>query len=216
MSFMNTVAPHLIHVGAILYLICFLFRDQIALRMFALAGDVAYTGYYYSAAAQPLWEAIVWIIPNMAINIVMIAIILRDNKHTSLNDDEMSLLQNMPGLKPSQFRALLKLAQWERPGESRGLTVENETLDRLYYVLSGSVSVSKGERSFPLSAPVFIGELAYLRRKSATATVTAGADALLVSWPHEALRKATEADPELNNAFALLLNNDLAEKVARG
>ena len=38
------------------------------------------------------------------------------------------------------------------------------------------------------------------------------------SQPHtvEALRKATEADPELNNAFALLLNNDLAEKVARG
>ncbi|MFO1032618.1 MAG: cyclic nucleotide-binding domain-containing protein [Hyphomicrobiales bacterium] len=215
MDYLHSVGQHLIHVGAILYLICFLFRNQIALRMFALAGDVAYTAYYFTAASHPLWEAIIWIIPNMGINIVMIALILRDSKHTSLSDDEISLLQHLPTLRPSQFRSLLRLPKWERPAEPRQITTENQSLDTLYYVLSGTVDVDKAGRHIAVTPPAFIGELAYLRKKPATATVTAGADALIVSWPHEALRKATEKDAELASALALLLNTDLAEKVAR-
>jgi Cyclic nucleotide-binding domain len=216
MTFVDNVAPHLIHLGAVLYLICFLFRDQILLRSFAIAGDFAYTAYYFTAAAHPLWEAIAWIIPNMAINIVMILLILRDRRMTTLSDDEMSLFQNLRGLNPGQFRRLIKLGNWESTDAAKTLTEEGKPLDRLYYVLRGDVEVNKGDRKIRVDPTVFIGELAYLRKKPATATVNVAPGAVVVSWSHADLERATSKDMGLNAALGILLSNDMAEKVARG
>jgi Cyclic nucleotide-binding domain len=216
MAFVDNVAPHLIHLGAVLYLICFLFRDQILLRSFAIAGDLAYTAYYFTAASHPLWEAIAWIIPNMTINIVMIFFILRDRRMTSLSDDEMSLFQNLRGLNPGQFRRLIKLGNWENVEAQKTLTEEGKPLDRLYYVLRGDVEINKGERNIKVDPTVFIGELAYLRKKPATATVSVRPGAVIVSWSHADLERATTKDAGLNGALGVLLSNDMAEKVARG
>ena len=197
MALIDTVAPHLIHVGAMLYLICFLFRDQIALRSFAITGDLAYTAYYFTAAEKPLWEAIAWIIPNILVNIVMIYIILRDRRMTSLSDDEMSLFQNLRGLNPGQFRRLLKLGSWENTETSKILAEEGKPLDRLYYVLRGDVEVKKGDRLITVDPTVFIGELAYLRKKPATATVSVSPGSVIVSWAHHDLERATAKDEGL-------------------
>jgi hypothetical protein len=43
---LNWVVPNLIHIGALCYLVCFLFRDQLWLRIFAVLGDLVYTGFY--------------------------------------------------------------------------------------------------------------------------------------------------------------------------
>lgn len=211
----EAMAQHLIHVGAVLYLICFLFRDQIALRTFAIAGDFAYMAYYFTASSSPLWEAIFWIIPNMGINIVMIFLILRDRRMTVLSDDEMSLFQNLRGLSPGQFRRLMKLGKWRTLEEPVALTQEGQSLDQLHYVLKGDVEVDKSGRKIRVDPAVFIGELAYLRGKPATATVTAGREAVVVSWSHQDLRRAIAKDNDLSQSLATLLNADLAEKVAR-
>lgn len=211
----DAMAQHLIHVGAVLYLICFLFRDQIALRTFAIAGDFAYMAYYFTASSSPLWEAIFWIIPNMGINVVMIFLILRDRRMTVLSDDEMMLYQNLRGLNPGQFRRLIKLGKWRTLQEPLTLTQEGNALDQLHYVLKGDVEVDKSGRKIKVDPAVFIGELAYLRGKPATATVIAGKDAVVVSWSHDDLKKAITKDNELSQSLAALLNADLAEKVAR-
>jgi Cyclic nucleotide-binding domain len=215
MTLVQTVAPHLIHVGAVLYLVCFLFRDQILLRSFAIAGDFAYTAFYFTAASQPLWEAIAWIIPNMGINMIMIFLILRDRRMTTLSDDEMSLFQNLRGLNPGQFRRLMKLGQWEKTNTPKTLTEEGKPLQNLYYVLRGDVQIKKGDRNIKVEPTVFIGELAYLRKKPATATVSVAANAVIVSWTHADLERATAKDQGLNTALGILLSNDMAEKVAR-
>jgi hypothetical protein len=215
-SLIQEALPHLIHLGAILYLICFLFRDQILLRSFAILGDFAYMAFYFTAAGQPLWSAIAWIIPNVGINIVMIFLILRDRQMMPLSDDEMSLFQNLRGLNPGQFRRLIKLGKWQRVEEETQITEEGKDLDRLYYVLSGDVEVDKGGRKIKVEPAVFIGELAYLRKKPATATVRVKPGAVFVSWAHASLEQVTKKDDGLAAVLGTLLSNDLAEKVARG
>jgi hypothetical protein len=215
-SLTQDVLPHLIHLGAILYLICFLFRDQILLRSFAILGDFAYMAFYFTAAGQPLWSAIAWIIPNMGINIVMIFLILRDRQMMPLSDDEMSLFQNLRGLNPGQFRRLIKMGKWQRVDEETQITEEGKDLDRLYYVLSGDVEVDKAGRKIKVEPAVFIGELAYLRKKPATATVRVKPGAVFVSWAHSSLEQVTKKDDGLAAVLGTLLSNDLAEKVARG
>ena len=40
---------NIVHFGAALYLIGFLFREQIVLRAFVIAGDLVYISYFYFA-----------------------------------------------------------------------------------------------------------------------------------------------------------------------
>jgi CRP-like cAMP-binding protein len=151
----------------------------------------------------------------MGINIVMIILITRDRRVSSLTDHELSLFQNLRGLTPGQFRRLMKLGRWQTLEEPLVMTREGQALDRLYYILQGEADISKADRSFKVDSGLFIGELAFLRNKPATATVTGAPGAVLVSWSHADLQRATAKDQDFSHALSLLLSADLAEKVAR-
>lgn len=207
---------NIIHLGALFYLVCFTFRNQLYLRIFAILGDLCYSMYYFSAAERPLWDAIGWAALNIAINLLMIALIIRDSRISNLNDDELNLFRNLRGLSPGQFRKLMQIGKWTKATERDRLTTEGETLDRLHYVLDGKVQIDKSGRQIFVDPAVFIGELAFLRQKPATATVHVSPQSLYVTWTHAELNRALNKNDELRNAMAMLLNNDLAEKVARG
>lgn len=211
---LDAVLPNLVHLGAMLYLICFLFRDQINLRCFAIAGDLAYTGFYFGAADVPLWSAIFWSGLNVVINVIMIGLILRENRMSHFDDNELTLFRNLRGLTPGQFRKLLKLGTWGRAKVREQLAEEGQPLDRLHYVLDGGIEISKAGRIITADPAIFIGELAFLRDKPATATVHVAPGALYVSWPRAALNAALAKDEALRNALGALINTDLAEKVA--
>ena len=49
------VSENIVHVGALLYLAGFLFRNQIVLRSLIIAGDFVYILYFYFAPDVPLW-----------------------------------------------------------------------------------------------------------------------------------------------------------------
>lgn len=206
---------NIVHVGALLFLVGFTFRNQIYLRTFAIVGDSCYTIYYFVATDKPLWNAMFWSTMGMAINLFMIALILRDTRISPLNDDELNLFRNLRGLSPGQFRKLMQIGKWTRATERDCLTEEGKELDKLHYVLDGKVEINKSGRQILAEPAVFIGELAFLRQKPATATVHVQPQALYVTWSHFELNKALNKSDELRNALAMLLNNDLAEKVAR-
>jgi hypothetical protein len=211
----QTVLPHMVHLGALLYLVCFLFRNQIYLRLFALLGDFAYIAYYFGVSTEPLWAAIVWSALNVLVNVLMMWYLVKDQHMTRLSDNELSLYQNLKGLTPGQFRKLISKAQWRTAPDSTVLTVEGLDVSELHYVLSGGVEIAKLGRSFDMFEPSFIGELAYLRTKPATATVRTKPGAVYVSWPHHALRDLVTKDEALQQSLTQILNVDLAEKLAR-
>ncbi len=214
MPSLEQILPSLVHVGAIFYLVCFLFRNQIALRFFAILGDLTYTAYYYVASSLPLWSAIYWSLLNVAINVLMIGLILRDQRVTHLDENQLRLFRALPALSPGQFRSLLKLGQWNKAGEDHILTREGQQLDMLYYVLDGEISIQKGDRRFMIGPLKFIGELAYMRDKPASATVRIPKGTVYVSWPQAALKKISLRDEALRNALQAMLSADLAEKLA--
>jgi hypothetical protein len=215
MPTLSEIAPHLVHLGAVLYLICFLFRDQIMLRCFAIAGDFAYVTYYFNVTDQPLWGAIFWNIPNIGINLAMIALILRDRGTASYTENEMKLFGSLPPIAPTDFRKLLRSGKWNVAEADVVLAREGEPLDHLHYVLEGGVEVEKGGRNIPVEPGLFIGEIAFLTNRPATANVKVAAKSLYFSWPREALQKAREKDQGLAGAIGSMLNADLAGKLAR-
>ncbi len=215
MEILVSAMPHLIHLGALLYFVCFLFRDQVWLRCFAILGDICYVLFYLGIPGETLWSAIFYSGLNMAINIIMISMVVNDRRQTKLSDDEMRLYQGFAGMTPGDFRRLAKIGSWKRVTEKDVITEEGKSLDQLYYVLEGEIDIQKGNRNFPVPAGVFIGEVAYLKQMPASATVTLKPGALCMSWPHEALRTAVEKHDGLKQSLSLLLSADLATKVAR-
>lgn len=208
-------ADNLVHLAAIATLVCYLFRDQIKLRSFAVAGDLLLAAYYFFAFAEPLWNPLYWSLANVLINTGMIIMLLRDHRMSLLSDNEMRLFRGLETLSPGQFRKLLKMAMWHEETETRQLTTEGEMLDTLYYVLDGKVSISKQGRVIEAGPMLFIGEIAFLRDKAATATVKTSNASLYVSWKQSELRDLFRKNDDLKNAMGALLSADMADKVAR-
>lgn len=209
------IAQNFVHLGAVLYLVCFLFRDQILLRSFAIAGDTAYVIYYYNVSDQPLWGAIFWNIPNAAVNLAMIAVILRDRRTTSFSENELKLYRCLKTLSPSDFRKIAKLGKWTRTTAEMPLAEEGQPLDMLHYVVEGDVEIHKGGRRIHVEPGLFIGEVAFLRKRTASATVKVAAGSLYISWPHSTLLRMQDRNEGLRNAINSMLSVDMADKVAR-
>lgn len=206
---------NLVHLAAVFTLVCYLFRDQIKLRTFAVLGDGLLSVYYYLAFAEPLWNPLYWSLANVLINTGMIVMLLRDRRMSLLSDNEMRLFRGLETLSPGQFRKLIKLATWHEAEGERQLTTEGEMLDTLYYVLDGKVSIGKQGRMIAAGPKLFIGEIAFLRDKAATATVRTADTSLYVSWKQTELRDLFRKNEDLKNAMGALLSADMADKVAR-
>lgn len=206
---------NLVHLSAIFTMVCYLFRDQIKLRTFAVLGDSILSAYYYLAFPDPLWNAMYWSIANVVINAAMILVLLREHRMSLLSDNEMMLFRSLDTLTPGQFRKLLKLATFHENEEPATLTRQGERPDRLYFILDGKVTIGKDNRNFETDPKIFIGEVAFLRGRPASATVTAAEKSLYVSWEASALQALLRRNDELKNALWRLLSDDMADKVAR-
>jgi hypothetical protein len=206
---------NIVHLGAALYCAGFLFRNQVTLRAFVIAGDLVYIGYFYFAPAAPLWGAIFWSGVFTLVNVVMISRILADRTGPPVREEELRMFRLLDGLSPGEFRQLMKSARWHSAEVPTVLTEENKLLDRLYYVLDGVIAIDKGGRRVTIGPGTFIGEVAFLLSRPASATVTVESGARYVTWESAALRRLLERTPSLTVSLGAALNKDMAEKVAR-
>jgi hypothetical protein len=203
----------LVHIGALLYLVCFAFTNQIWLRSFAILGDIFYTAYYFLAADKPLWEAIAWNVPAIILNAVMIYIVLRDAKLPFLKDDELLLFRNLKGLSPAQFKTVLKGSVWQKANQPVVLTEEGKKPADLFFVLKGDVNMNKRGIPRPIPSNTFIGEVAFLQDGPASAQVEVSGDSIVVKWSHEFLNKIFKKDENMKSAFSSMMATDLASKL---
>jgi Popeye protein conserved region len=203
----------LVHIGALLYLCCFAFKNQIWLRSFAILGDLFYLSYYFSVADRPLWEAIFWNIPNILLNVVMISLLLRDNRMPVLEEDELLLFRTLKLLTPAQFKALLKGTVWQKSSQPVFLTEEGKNPASLYFVLRGIVEMEKRGKHCSIPNNTFIGEVAYLKNGPASARIGVSGESVIVKWPHEFLNRIFGKDEKLKAAFTSMMASDLASKL---
>jgi hypothetical protein len=206
---------NVVHLGAALYLAGFLFRDQIVLRAFVSAGDFVYILYFYFAPAAPLWGAVFWSTILVLVNLWMIIKLLADRRDFAMTQEERRFFGLLDGLTPGEFRWLVNAGEWRSAGEATVVTRENETLGHLYYVLDGAIDIAKAGHNFSIRPETFIGEVAFLLKRPASATVTLAPGTRYIVWDFGALRRLMLRTPSLAVALATALNRDLAEKVAR-
>ena len=204
----------LVHIGAFLFLIAYLVRDQILLRGLIVLGTIFYIVYYF-LIETPLWSALLWNSSFVIINLIMIVVIYSDRASFVMSEKEEKLYQVFNTLSPGEFKKLLKIADWFNGSSEEQITTEGKVPIRLYFIIDGEASIARDDKKFSIGPNVFIGELAYLIKKPATATVTLTNKVVGISWKTSSLTKLLASNPQMKIAFDGLLNQDLAAKLAR-
>ncbi len=205
----------LIHIATAILLIGYFIRDELKLRVMIIVSSIVFNFYYWLVPSPPLWDAVMTGFLLIAVNIYVLAQVLLERTTFRMSDDEKRLFDAFETLTPGQFRRILKIAEWRKAAKAHSiiLTREGEQTSRLYYIVSGTVAVEKGEHKFGLPAQNFVGEVAFVLDGQATATTLAPAGVRYVLWDAEALRELGEKYPALGNALNALLTRDLARKL---
>lgn len=208
-------AAWLLHAGAVVYVIAFLFRDEALIRGFSVLGTLLYMGYYFWYPAEPLWDAIITSTIFLLANVIVIFMILLERTTFHLGEEEKRLYQAFATLTPGDFRKLLKLATWRTSDGTDVLTTAGQKPENLYYILSGEVEIEKDGVKFPLSEGRFVGEIGYVLDGPATGTVRAPAGTRYVAWKTSELRQLGRRKPAIGIALTALLGEDLARKLSQ-
>jgi CRP-like cAMP-binding protein len=209
------VSQNIVHVAALLFLLGFLSRDQFILRGLVLLGDLLYILYFYFAPESPLWGGIFWSAMFAIANVAMIWLIFLDEVQFSLRAHERKLFDLLADLTPGQFRTLLKAGKQEVATSPLVITRENEDLHKLYFVIDGKMTIEKGGHRTLSEAKTFVGEIAFLLARPATATVTLETGCHYCVWDSKTLHTVLNGNPALRTALSAAMNRKLAEKVAQ-
>ncbi|MGB7286756.1 MAG: cyclic nucleotide-binding domain-containing protein [Salaquimonas sp.] len=202
-----------VHLALLFYGAGFMVRDELLLRLLVLIGTGFYLLYYFLFPETPLWDAIFASTILGVINIVLIVIIIRERTLFAMNAEETGLFAAFTTLTPGQFRKMMKIATWHTTKEEKVLTTEGIQPQSLYYVVSGNLQAQKGENIFGLDPEKFIGEIGFLLKTPATATVVAPIGTTYIEWRTSDLNRLTQKSQAFDNALAALFNFDLAKKV---
>lgn len=206
----------LVIIAMLGYVLGFIFKDQIILRLLVLAGTLFYIAYYYVHPAEPLWGAIFASVMIMAANLIGLGRLLYSRLPIGIPADQWPIFKALDGLEPGEFRKLMSLGAMKFAEESIVLTKESDVVDSLYFAISGDLTGDKSGHPFKMYAGEFIGEVSFMLGGPATATVRIAKGGVYYEWKKDRLRKVLENHPRLSQAFEALIGRDMAKKVATG
>ena len=208
-------AASFVHLAVLCYIIGLLTRKELVLRSFLLLGTCFYILYYYFIAESPLWEAIAASCLIGAANMPVINRIFRERSTLGMSDEMLSLYKSFPNFNPGQFRKLMAQSRIVTADRDVVLLEHGSAPRKLYLTVSDGFTVERENLTAEIGPGNFLGEIAFLLGGAATATVIARPGCRYVEWEVTALHALTERSVPLANALAVLLNRDIAGKLAQ-
>lgn len=212
----SVLTPEILaYLAGACYVIGLLIINQVTLRMLVLVGTGFYILYYATVAAEPLWEAIYISLLIGVANLMGLFSLLARNSQLAIPRAHKDIYGHFPGLPPGDFRTLVKLAKRGVAEQEMKLTTESTPLTKLYYIIDGETAVTKKDDHFRVPGGTFVGEVAYLmgRRASASTKLLPGAEYL--EWSTLDLQNASARSARFKLALESVLSMDLAQKVSR-
>ncbi len=203
------------HLANVLFLVSFLVRDILWLRVMSIVGGFALIPYYLYGQAEVLWVPFSWNLVFMTINAVQIYRLILERRPVRLTAAERRLHELVfASLTPRAFSRLVALADWRDADSTDRLVASGAPLEELMLVSDGRVAVRVGEREVAtLEAGRFVGEMSFLTGQEPSADVVAMGQTSYLAWPCDDLRRFLEEHPEVRSGLQLILGTDLARKL---
>jgi CRP-like cAMP-binding protein len=204
---------YLLHVANVVYLLSYLVKDILWLRLLTVLGGVLLMVWAFSQPT-PMWASLGWNALFLSINIWRIALLLLERRPVRLSERDLGLYRLVfRALTPREYVKLLAIGRWEEAKPEARIVERAHALDRLMVIASGRAAVRIGERVVELNEGRFVGEMSFITGEPPTADVVALDSIRYVSWPKAELTKFLADHPTLRAAWQAILGADLVGKL---
>jgi CRP-like cAMP-binding protein len=161
-----------------------------------------------------LWEAIVASVLIRMSSLPVIYRIFRERSTFGMSEEMLTLYRSFPNFNPGQFRKMMKCATINLAKTETVLIDQNVMPTHLFLTVTDGFMLQRDTLNAELGPGNFLGEISFLLGGPATATVTAKPGSSYVAWDLGKLHYMMEKSPTMSNAISVLLNRDVARKLA--
>ncbi len=202
----------LIHAANVLYLLAFMVRDILWLRILTVVAASCLIPYFYFQSV-PLMTAVYWNLAFTALNLFWIARLFLERRPVKLSVEEERLCELVfRTMTPREMMKILKLATWEEAAAGECFVERDKPLDRLMVIFSGKACVEvDGRNVTELQPGQFIGSISYVTEETAPANIVSIEPIRYVSWPKSKLKDFMNKNQDLHSALKTTLAIDLTK-----
>jgi len=202
------------HLSYLLIAVSYWLTDMFWLRLVAIVG-LTLEIIYFLFSGGDLRTGIGWDVVFIAINAYQLSRLMQDRLSLRLPADERELLRNvLTGLDDAQIARLLVAGRFSDIAKGTMLAEENQPLEKLFFICAGHVRVTIGGREVAhLEKGNFVGEVAFLTEKPATATVVADDSVRALVFERSELSRFFRNEAEVAGLIYQLLGRELANKI---
>ena len=204
----------LLHFSNVFYLISYLVKDILWLRLISIFAGLFMIGYFLMLTPI-LYPPIFWNGAFILINLVQSIILIRFRIPVTLTAEESAIHRRLFfGLTTREAKLLLDKADWRSANEGEPITAEGEKTKELLFLTSGRMEVKKGDAVVAELLPGrLVGEVSYLTGDLATASVFAKGNCQYVAWDFNDLRNFSSRNRRLQLVIEAMISNDLISKL---
>jgi CRP-like cAMP-binding protein len=203
----------LIHIANVLYLLSYLVKDILWLRLLTVVAGIVLLAFYVFQPV-PLWPAIGWNTLFLLINARQIHLLLLERRPVALPPDALRLHRlAFRSLTPREFSNLLAVGAWENISAGERFVRRGEPLERVMIIVEGQVHVETPAGMVALGPGRFVGEMSYITGQAPQADVVAAEATRIVAWPQSELRTFLGKNAELRAMMQMVLGEDLVAKL---
>jgi CRP-like cAMP-binding protein len=202
------------HISYVLIAISYWLTDIYWLRVMAIVG-LSMEIVYFTFSGGDLRTGIGWDLVFIAINAYQLYRLVQERWSLRLPEGDRDLLRSvLSGLEDVQIARLLSAGEFSNLPPGSVLTTENTNLEKIFFICTGSTSVTIGGREVSnLGKGNFVGEVAFLTGQPATATVVAQNDVRALVFEKDKLNLFFRNETEVAGLIYQLLGRELAHKM---
>ena len=182
------------------------------LAIFSGLTGIAFDIFWTGNVSGIFWETCFTLV-----NLTQWIVLLVEKKRAFLSRDQVALRDSVfPTLSNTNMLKLLTLAQPQAFAPDHVLTEKDRSVSTLYLIERGEASVVVGETIVSkCEGGDFVGEIGFLTRVPACATVHAASALKCLAFDCDSLRQLMDANAELERGLTVALTANLATKLIR-
>ena len=202
------------HVSYVLIAISYYLTNILWLRVTAVIG-LAFEILYFLMSDGAMHTGVAWDVVFIAINLYQVYWLVDDRLKLRKAENVHLLRQGVfAGLDNTQLARVVSTGAWRTLEPGTKLTAEGEPVQELILLCEGQAAVeAHGVTVAHLRNGAFIGEMAFVSGKPASATVTVERLSRAFIFDMARLRTLVEADDLVAVAIHRVVGRDLAQKL---
>ena len=202
------------HLSYVLIAVSYWLTDMFWLRLVAIVG-LSLEILYFVLSGGDLRTGIGWDLIFIAINAYQVSRLVQDRLSLRLPKADRDLLRGvLTGLDDAQIARLLVAGRFRDVAKGTTLAEENKPLDTLFFICAGNLKVTiAGREVAHLEKGNFVGEVAFLTERPATATVVAEDSVRTLVFERAELNLFFRNEAEVAGLIYQLLGRELAHKI---